>query len=101
MAIAILATIFIFPETMNHLCMSMISAQLAKANALILLQDEVLTSDLEGLAPGSPLIAKVNAVRATIIGEQQQREFDLHISFRQISHCSPLCSDGNVGEHQS
>ena len=79
-AIAIVLTISVFPETMNHQCMSMMSGQLAKAKGLLMLQDEVLDADVKDLAPGTPLITKIMGARGAFIGAQQQCERSSHDS---------------------
>jgi hypothetical protein len=78
MAIAILATVFVFPETMNHLCLSIMSGQVAKAKGLMSLQDEVLDADVKDLATGTPLSTKITGGRGAIIGAQQQCECSEH-----------------------
>lgn len=80
MAIAIVVTIFVFPETMNHACMSATSAQLGQIKALIGLQTEVLESSPENLAPGKPLIGKISGARAAILAGQKGRKLYSYFS---------------------
>jgi hypothetical protein len=71
MAIATAVTVFVFPETMNHSCLSSTSAQLGQIKALIAMQATVLDSNPSDLAPGTPLTTKILAMRQAIIGGQK------------------------------
>jgi hypothetical protein len=75
MAVAILTTIFVFPETMCHAQMDTLAAQLARVQRLVEMQDDVLTAPPEELAPDAPLIAQFKALRAQVIGTQRQCAF--------------------------
>jgi len=75
MAIALIVTIFVFPQTMNHLCMDMISAQLGRLKALIEIQQEVLDAPPMELAPGTKLINTITAQRAGLVGGQRQCKY--------------------------
>ncbi|KAJ6556814.1 hypothetical protein DFH09DRAFT_987191 [Mycena vulgaris] len=70
--IAILTTIFIFPETMSHSVMDKLAGQLARIQKLVEMQDDVLTARPEDLTPEAPLIVGFKALRALVIGTQQQ-----------------------------
>ncbi|KAJ6538107.1 hypothetical protein B0H19DRAFT_1079182 [Mycena capillaripes] len=72
MAIAIVTTILVFPETMVHALMDTLVEQLARMEKMIEMQDIVLTANAEDLAPESPLITQFKALRARVIGTQQQ-----------------------------
>ena len=74
-AVACLVTVLVFPETTNHICMSMISGQLSRVKDLITLQEEVLGSNPTDLAFSAPLMTKVRAARSEVIASQQQREW--------------------------
>jgi len=80
MAIALWATIFIFPETMNHSCLTAISDQLGRIKALMVLQDDVLSSAPADLAPGTSLLTRINSARASLIVAQKECKFapDFH-----------------------
>lgn len=67
-------TILVFPETMNHSCLASTAGQLAQIKALLELQDVVLTSEPDDLAPGAPLSQKIMGMRAAIIGGQKACE---------------------------
>ncbi|KAK7002342.1 hypothetical protein R3P38DRAFT_2729656 [Favolaschia claudopus] len=72
MAIAILTTIFIFPETMSHATMDTLAEQLSRLQTLVEMQDDVLTSPAEELKPESPILAKFTALRVAVITTQRQ-----------------------------
>ncbi|KAK0493580.1 hypothetical protein EDD18DRAFT_1405386, partial [Armillaria luteobubalina] len=73
MAIAILTTIFIFPETMNHSLINDILEQLDRLKEIVETQDEVLRTPPEHLiSEHSPLIKENKAARATVVLSQQQ-----------------------------
>ncbi|KAK0471132.1 hypothetical protein IW261DRAFT_1513189 [Armillaria novae-zelandiae] len=73
MAIAILTTIFIFPETMNHSLINDILEQLDRLKEMVETQDEVLRTPPEHLiSEHSPLIKESKAARATVVLSQQQ-----------------------------
>lgn len=70
-AIALLTTIFVYPETMNASCLNSISNQLGRIEVLMELQDTVLSSGPSGLGSKSSLSTKLREARAAIITEQQ------------------------------
>ncbi|KAF7348773.1 hypothetical protein MVEN_01396800 [Mycena venus] len=72
MAIVIVTTLLIFPETMSHAAMDTVSGQLGRLVQLIQIQDTVLEARSEELTRDSPLIRKFRALRAQLIGTQQQ-----------------------------
>ncbi|KAJ7132494.1 hypothetical protein C8R44DRAFT_978049 [Mycena epipterygia] len=72
MGIAILTTLFVFPETMSHAMMGKLAEQLACVQKLVEVQDAVLTARPEDLAPDSPIITQFKALRARVISAQQQ-----------------------------
>ncbi|KAJ6506182.1 hypothetical protein C8R47DRAFT_1037328 [Mycena vitilis] len=68
-AIALLTTVFVFPETMCHAAMDTLVLQLARVQQLVEMQDEVLA----GNATTSPaLVERFKALRAHVIGAQRQ-----------------------------
>lgn len=75
MAIAVVVTLFVFPETMNHSCMAATAAQLGQIKALIEMESTVLEADLEALAPGTPLMAKIAGARTAVLGGQKACEY--------------------------
>lgn len=70
-AIACVVTIFVFPETMNHSCMSATANQLGAIKALVGMQDVILQSRPEDLRSGSPLIVKLTGARAGVLAAQK------------------------------
>ncbi|KII87451.1 hypothetical protein PLICRDRAFT_163585 [Plicaturopsis crispa FD-325 SS-3] len=73
-AIALVTTTFIFPESMNHVCMRDTSALLEKLRTMLQLQDAVLSADLDGkgtLKPDGALMTKIKGLRAAVIGGQK------------------------------
>jgi hypothetical protein len=71
MAIAIVVTFCVFPETMNYSCLSSTSAQLGQIKALIAMQAKVLDAKPEDLSPGTPLRVKILGMRQAIISGQK------------------------------
>ncbi|KAF8206811.1 hypothetical protein K438DRAFT_1816457 [Mycena galopus ATCC 62051] len=72
MAIAILTTIFVFPETMCHSFMDTLVGQLSRLQKLVEMQDEVLAAQPEDLTGESPLIAEFTTLRGAVITTQRQ-----------------------------
>ncbi|KAJ7257147.1 hypothetical protein C8J57DRAFT_1136056 [Mycena rebaudengoi] len=72
MAIAILTTLFVFPETMSRAIMIKVSAQLARVERLVQMQDAVLAAPAADLRADAPLIQQFRRLRSFVIGEQQQ-----------------------------
>jgi hypothetical protein len=81
MAIAILTTLFVFPETMSYAIMIKVSAQLARVERLVQMQDAVLGALAADLRADAPLIQQFRRLRSFVIGEQQQRAYTLFIYF--------------------
>lgn len=77
MGIAIVVTSFVFPETMNHSCLSATSAQLGLIKSLVGMQTTVLESSPSQLAPGTPLMAKILGMRQGMLGAQKACKFHL------------------------
>jgi len=75
MAIATVVTSFVFPETMNHSCLSSTSAQLGLVKSLIAMQTTVLESKPSQLAPGTPLMTKILGLRQGMLGAQKACKF--------------------------
>jgi hypothetical protein len=83
MGIAIVVTSFVFPETMNHSCLSSTSAQLDLIKSLIAMQTTVLESKPSQLAPGTPLMTKILGLRQGMLGAQKACEF--HNFWKEIT----------------
>ena len=87
-AIGIIVTIFVFPETMNHAMLGSISDLLGKINTFIDLQNSVLESRPEDIAPGTPLLTKILGTRAAIVGGfQQSKWLCVRNSISELSFC--------------
>jgi hypothetical protein len=71
-AIAVVVTIVVFPQTMNHSCLSATSDLLAKIGELVKIQDVVVDSKPEDLQKGSPLLIDISSKRANIVGSLRQ-----------------------------
>ncbi|KAJ7719305.1 hypothetical protein B0H16DRAFT_1897243 [Mycena metata] len=71
-AIVIITTVLIFPETMSHAALDTFAGQFTRVAELIKMQDAVLTAPAEDLARDGPLIRKFKALRAQLIGTHQQ-----------------------------
>lgn len=71
MGIAIVCTVLIFPETMNHSHLSSICEQLDRVRTLLTVQDEVLQASPADVVKGSPLYTKIVGTRAELIAAQQ------------------------------
>jgi hypothetical protein len=74
-AIAVLASIFIFPQSASHLYLTATSDLLGKLTGLISLHDAMLKSDPDGLQPDSPLLARLNQARIGLLSYHTQREY--------------------------
>ncbi|KAJ7186248.1 hypothetical protein B0H12DRAFT_1173827 [Mycena haematopus] len=72
MAIAVITTIFVFPETMCHAQMDTLVDQLGRLQTLVEMQDEVLIAKPEDLTQEAPLIARFKTLRALVITTQRQ-----------------------------
>ncbi|KAK0199602.1 hypothetical protein DFS33DRAFT_1267811 [Desarmillaria ectypa] len=87
MAIAILTTIFIFPESMNHSLINDILEQLDRLKEIVETQDEVLRTPPEHLiSEHSPLIKETKAARATVVLSQQQLMATSRFVHLEFSH---------------
>ena len=80
MAIAIITTTFIFPETLNHAFLVAACDLVGKVKGLLDLQEVVLSSAPEELAPDAPLHAKVMGARAGIVAQLQKGTLPSHIN---------------------
>ncbi|KZP19305.1 hypothetical protein FIBSPDRAFT_1045659 [Athelia psychrophila] len=69
--IAVVLTVLVFPETMNHACMKATVSQMAQLQALIAVQEAVLDSRVENLAPGTPLLAQIGGMRSAVLAGQK------------------------------
>ncbi|KAJ6554824.1 hypothetical protein B0H19DRAFT_1263119 [Mycena capillaripes] len=72
MAIVIVTTLLIFPETMSHAALDTVAGQLQRIAQLIQMQDAILGARPEELTRDGALIRKLKALRAKVIGTQQQ-----------------------------
>ncbi|KAG7440200.1 uncharacterized protein BT62DRAFT_1012986 [Guyanagaster necrorhizus] len=87
MAIAILTTIFIFPESMNHSLINDVLEQLDRLKDMVETQDEVLRTPPEHLvSEQSPLIKETKVARATIVLSQQQLMATSRFIHLEFSH---------------
>lgn len=73
MAIVIVTTVLIFPETMSHAALDTVAGQLARVAQLIQMQDAVLEARPKESSRDGTLIQKFKGLRALVIGTQQQR----------------------------
>jgi hypothetical protein len=73
MAIVIVTTFLIFPETMSHVALDTVAGQLVRVAQLIQMQDAVLEARPEESSRDGTLIQKFKGLRARVIGTQQQR----------------------------
>ena len=80
MAVAIVVTFIVFPETMNHSCLSSTSAQLGQIKALIAIQSTILESNPDDLAPDAPIRTKVLGMRRAVLIGQKACKLHLQIS---------------------
>ena len=85
-AVACLATLLVFPQTTNHFCMSLISAQLSRIQGIITLQEEVLGSQPTDLTFDTPLMTKIRSARSDLIASQQQCKFGPNLMLDSVLH---------------
>ncbi|KAH9919972.1 uncharacterized protein BXZ73DRAFT_52330 [Epithele typhae] len=71
-AIALVLTVFVFPESMNHSYMNAAADLLEKFKTIIAVQDEVLQADPHDVLPGKPLAGKIKGLRAGSLAQIQQ-----------------------------
>lgn len=99
-AIALLTTIFIFPETMNHSILNDVSEQLDRIKALLLAQDEVLAMRSDNLQEEmAHLNTKTKKDRSILVTSQTQRKFSKFLD--PPCFLSMSSSDGNVSVYTS
>jgi hypothetical protein len=89
MAVGILVTIFVFPQTMNHLCMTMISAQLERIKALLEAQQALLDTAPTDLVPDNTLYRSIMVQRSAVIEKQRACEWPCALVFKGF-HASPI-----------
>jgi hypothetical protein len=97
LAVAVAVTIFVFPETMNHSCLSSTSAQLGQIKALIAIQSTILESNPDDLAPDTPIRTKIMGMRRAVIMGQKACKLHLQIF---LEHRLFAYSDGKVWIYQ-
>ncbi|KIM71841.1 hypothetical protein PILCRDRAFT_93686 [Piloderma croceum F 1598] len=90
MGIAIVVTFFVFPETMNHSCLSATSAQLGLIKSLVGMQATVLESKPSQLAPGTPLMTKILGLRQGMLGAQKACKVHLQLLGRNHADFRPV-----------
>ncbi|KIY67696.1 hypothetical protein CYLTODRAFT_483276 [Cylindrobasidium torrendii FP15055 ss-10] len=66
--IALLVTIFVFPESMNHAILTSISAQFGRVREMIAIQDEVLAFGAEDIDSRKEVGEKTRKARTVLIG---------------------------------
>ncbi|KAF9074230.1 hypothetical protein BDP27DRAFT_1317519 [Rhodocollybia butyracea] len=75
-AIALVVTLFVFPETMSHSALRSVCEQLERVEKVVVMQGEVLRvidkergkAGIEELAPGKPLAMKLEGMKAVMVG---------------------------------
>src|SRR5258705_9121215 len=72
LTIATFLVIFLFPETMQHVYLHLISSHLDKIGQMLALQEAVLTAERGDISLGCPKMAQLQAARAALIANKQQ-----------------------------
>ncbi|KAH9919970.1 uncharacterized protein BXZ73DRAFT_104789 [Epithele typhae] len=94
-AIALVLTVFVFPETLNHSHMDAVANLLEKFKTSITVQDEVLQADPHDVMPGKPLAGKIKGLRASSLAQIQRllasKQF-LDIEFTSLNGSAQLMS---------
>lgn len=90
MAIAIVVTIFIFPQTANHAFLGIVTLLLSQTKALLDAQEDLLTTDPGSISPESPKILQLRATRASMFTIHQKCAFSSgSVSLSVSNHPSP------------
>jgi hypothetical protein len=72
MAIAIVVTIFVFPQTANHAFLGIVTLLLGQMKVLLDAQEDLLTAVPGSISPESPKILQLKAIRASMFTIHQK-----------------------------
>jgi hypothetical protein len=75
MAIAIVVTIFVFPQTANHAFLGIVTLLLGQMKVLLDAQEDLLTAVPGSISPESPKILQLKAIRASMFTIHQKCAF--------------------------
>lgn len=74
-AIAVVVTIFVFPQTGHHAFLGTVTLLLGQMKVLLDAQEDLLTSAPGSIAPGSPKALQWRATRVSMFTIHQKRTF--------------------------
>ena len=75
MGIAIVVTIFVFPQTANHAFLGTVTLLLGQMKVLVDAQEDLLSAVPESISPESPKILRLRATRASMFTIRQKCAF--------------------------
>lgn len=81
-AIGIVLVLLVFPETINHAALVSASALVGKLKDMVDVQQKVLESTPEDLAPDAPLALALKGSRVAVLGHIQQCTYFILKIFR-------------------
>ncbi len=90
MAIAIVVTIFVFPQTANHAFLGTVTLLLGQMKVLLDAQEDLLTAVPGSITPENPKFLRLSATRASMFTIHQRRAFfSGSVSLSVSDHPSP------------
>ncbi len=80
---ALVCCFVLFPETVNHAYLGLLSTILGKVKAMLMSQDGFLTPNPGDFGPGSPKLVSLAGDRAALMTMYQTREYRLLVLSRR------------------
>jgi Putative ER transporter, 6TM, N-terminal len=87
-AIALVCCFVLFPETVNHAYLGLVSTILDKLKAMLASQDGLLSPMPGDFAPGCPKLKGLMGIRVAVLTMYQSRKYHLTISAHWCSQLS-------------
>lgn len=98
-AIALLCCFFLFPQTVNHVYLGLVSTILDKVKAMLALQDQMLSPQPGDFTPGCPKLKAMMGIRAAVAGMYQNCSYPFYHLPRLLF--TPLLSSGGTESSSS
>jgi hypothetical protein len=83
-AIALVCCFFLFPQTVNHAYLGLISVILDKIKAMLALQEHLLSPQPGDFTPGCPKLTAMLGIRAAVAGMYQTCDYPSYNLFRLL-----------------
>jgi hypothetical protein len=77
-AIALVCCFFIFPQTVNHVYLGLMSMILDKVKAMLMLQDSLVSPQPGDFGPGCPKLKALKGIRFGVAGMYQTRDYPFY-----------------------